>query len=76
LNEFIFTQSFYHKKKWEARNTWQMWLFPGQKKTNNGKSANGKSAVQETKKSTDEQTYSQQICKCWDTLLEENAGHF
>jgi hypothetical protein len=29
-----------------------------------GKSANGKSAVQETKKLTDEQTDSQQICKC------------
>jgi hypothetical protein len=37
--------------------------------TKNGKSANGKSAVQETKKMTDEQTDSQQICKCWDTLF-------
>ncbi len=27
LNGFIFTQSFSHKKKWEARNTRQTWFF-------------------------------------------------
>jgi hypothetical protein len=41
----------------------------GQKKEKNGKSVNGKSAVQETEKLTDEQTDILQFCKCWDTLI-------
>jgi hypothetical protein len=31
LNGFVFTQSFSHKKKWEARNTQQTWLFQNSK---------------------------------------------